>query len=45
MDWTGSMYGYGGEVMLWHLLNFSNNLIYIVLCFSMMAMKNKHMLK
>lgn len=25
MDWTGSMYGYGGEVMLWHLLNFQKS--------------------
>lgn len=25
MDWTGSMYGFGGEVMKWHLLNFEKS--------------------
>ena len=25
MDWTGSMYGFGGEVMKWHLLNFAKS--------------------
>lgn len=25
MDWTGSMYTYGAEVMLWHLLNFETS--------------------
>jgi Leucine-rich repeat (LRR) protein len=25
MDWTGSMYGFGGEVMKWHLLNFKKS--------------------
>lgn len=25
MDWTGSMYAFGGEVMKWHLLNFEKS--------------------
>lgn len=25
MDWTGSMYAFGGEVMKWHLLNFKTS--------------------
>ncbi len=27
MDWTGSMYAFGGEVMKWHLLNFQKSKI------------------